>query len=130
MGIVVPRANVPFAGVTAIDTSTACPTFSVADPAIVPDVAVMVAVPTPSPLANPPDPTPATGDDELHVTLLVTFCVLPSLNVPVAVNCWFVPFAIVALPGFTPIDTNTGAVTVKAAEPATEPEVAVIATDP
>jgi hypothetical protein len=80
-------ANDAFAGVTAIDTNTACPTLNVADPLIVPDVAVIVAVPTPCPPAKPPLPILAAVDDELQVTAPVRFCVLPSLYVPTAVNC-------------------------------------------
>jgi hypothetical protein len=66
-------------GVTAIETSTACPTFSVAVPLIKPDVAVIIALPTPSPLANPPLLILATVEDELQFTELVRSCALPSL---------------------------------------------------
>ena len=45
---------------------------------------------------------------------------------PVAVNCWFVPFAIVALAGVIDIETRTGVVTVTLAEPLTVPDVALI----
>jgi hypothetical protein len=72
-------ANNGLAGVTAIETSTACPTLSVAEPLIEPDVAVMVAVPTPCPLANPPLPMLATVEDEFQVTELVRSRALPSL---------------------------------------------------
>ena|SRR5580700_6784046 len=125
-GSVVPMANDALAGVTAMETSTACPTFSVAVPLTKPDVAVMTAVPTPSPLATPPPAMLATVEDEVQVTELVRSCALPSLYVPVAVNCWLVPLAIDALPGLTDIDTNTGDVTAKLVEPVIVPEVAVI----
>ena len=125
-GSVVPIANDALAGVTAMETSTACPTFSVAVPLTKPDVAVMTAVPTPSPLATPPPAMLATVEDEVQVTELVRSCALPSLYVPVAVNCWLVPLAIDALPGLTDIDTNTGDVTAKLVEPVIVPEVAVI----
>jgi hypothetical protein len=125
-GTVVPIANDALAGVTAMETSTACPTFSVAVPLTKPDVAVMTAVPTPSPLATPPPAMLATVEDEVQVTELVRSCALPSLYVPVAVNCWLVPLAIDALPGLTDIDTNTGDVTANVAEPVIVPEVAVI----
>jgi hypothetical protein len=125
-GSVVPMANDALAGVTAMETSTACPTFSVAVPLTKPDVAVMTAVPTPSPLATPPPAMLATVEDEVQVTELVRSCALPSLYVPVAVNCWLVPLAIDALPGLTDIDTNTGDVTANVAEPVIVPEVAVI----
>ena len=55
---------------------------------------------------------------------------LPSLYVPVAVNCWLVPFAIDALAGVTDSEFNTAGVTVRVAEPLIVPEVAVIVADP
>jgi hypothetical protein len=67
------------AGVTAIETSTACPTLSVAEPLIEPDVAVIIALPTPCPLANPLLAILATVEDELQLTELVRSCALPSL---------------------------------------------------
>src|ERR1700691_5001095 len=77
---VVPRAKDGPAGVTAIDTRTGCPTLSVADAAMEPAVAVIVAVPTPAPVANPLVATEATVvGDELQFTALLRFCWLPSL---------------------------------------------------
>lgn len=68
------------AGVTAIDTSTGCPTLSVANPLIEPDVAMMVALPTPAPVAKPLVAMLATVvGDELQLTVLLRFCWLPSL---------------------------------------------------
>jgi len=89
---------------------------------IAPDVACIVAVPTPAVVAKPCEPDASLivatlGADELHAAVLVRFCVPPSLYVPVAVNCCLVPTAIVAFPGVTAIDTSTGAVTASAAEP-------------
>lgn len=53
-----------------------------------PDVAVMVVVPTPVPAAEPEVSIVATDvKDETQLTVPVRFCVLPSLKVPVAVNC-------------------------------------------
>jgi hypothetical protein len=70
--------------VTAIDTSTGSPTLSVPVALIVPELAVTLAmtlaVPIPTPVANPPLPTVATFPrDEVQLTVLVRFCVLPSL---------------------------------------------------
>ena len=58
----------------------------------VPEVAVMVVVPVATLVARPCVPVAVLivamfVADELHVTVPVRFCVLPSLNVPVAVNC-------------------------------------------
>jgi hypothetical protein len=76
-------------GATAIETSAAVVvTVSVADPLTVPDTAVIVVVPAPTPVASPPAlivPTLVAEDD--HVEELVMSFVLPSLNVPLAANC-------------------------------------------
>ena len=61
----------------------------------------------------------------LQVTVVVTFCVLPSVKVPVAVNCCVTPSAIVGTAGVTAIETNAAGVTVSVVEPVIEPEVAV-----
>ena len=63
---------------------------------------------------------------ELQVTEPVRFCVELSENVPVAVNCSKVPFAIERLAAVTAIDTNVAGVTVKLVEPTTAPEIACI----
>lgn len=63
-----------------METSTAGLTVSAAVPLIDPELAVIVDVPTPAPVAKPPAAIVATEvRDELHVTLLVRFWVLPSL---------------------------------------------------
>ena len=76
-------------------------------------------------MANPPAAIVATVVvTELHVAPLVKFCVELSENVPVAVNCSVLPFAIEGFAGVTAIDTIVAAVTVKIVEPLTEPDVA------
>ena len=50
----------------------------------------------------------------------------PSDNVPVAVNCSVVPFAIEGFAGVTAIDTSVAAVTVRVVEPLMPPDVASI----
>src|SRR5208283_5006973 len=49
------------------------------------------------------------GADEVQVADEVRFCLLPSLKVPVAVNCCWVPAAIDGLAGVTATDTRVGA---------------------
>lgn len=44
--------------------------------------------------------------DEDQVATVVKICVLESTNVPVAVNCWVVPLAILALSGDRAIDAS------------------------
>ena len=60
------------------------------------------------------------------MAVLVRMVVLPSVRVPVAVNCCVTPAATDGEPGVTLIDASTGAVTVNVAVPFTPPEVAVI----
>ena len=76
------------------------------EPVIVPDVAVIVVVPVLTAVANPLVPAVllivATAvADELQVTVVVTFWKVPSLNDPVAVNCWVPPVAIDEFAGVT-----------------------------
>ena len=49
---------------------------------------------------------------------------------PVAVNCFVVPTAMLEFAGVTAIETRVAAVTVSEAVPLTDPEVAVIAAVP
>ena len=64
------------AGVTAIDTNAGELTLSVAEPLIVPEVAVIVVLPWAMEEAKPELLTLATvGDDEVQLTELVKFCV-------------------------------------------------------
>jgi hypothetical protein len=79
-------------GVTAIETSTAGVTVSVTPGETMvpmppsPCVAVIVVVPTVSPVAMPALLIVAVEAlDVFHVTLVVRFCVVWLLNVPVAV---------------------------------------------
>ena len=70
------------------------------------------------------------GVADAHVTWLVRFCVVLSLNVPVAVNCSVVPFAMVGLAGVTAIDCSIAAVTVSDRRAVTPLSVAVIVVVP
>ena len=101
------------------------------DPLIPDWVAEIVVCPTASPVARPVPLTLATVVvDELHVTEFVRVCVLPSLNVPVAVNCFVVPTAMLELMGVTAMDTNVAPDTVSDAVPLTDPDVAVMVAVP
>src|SRR5215472_16462535 len=98
---------VALAGVTAIETSAAGFTVSTAVLLVMlPEVAVMLEDPRPRPLATPlPLIEAAVPLLELQATDLVRFCVLLSVYVPVAVNAWVWPLAMVALAGVTAIET-------------------------
>ena len=127
---VVPKAMKGFAGVTAIDCRTAAVTLIVVLPLIVPEVAIICAEPVPTLNANP-----AVFDTllivatveafELHCTVLVKSCVLPSVKVPVAVNCRVMPNGMLEMAGVIARETNTAGVMLNVVEPVTVPEVAV-----
>jgi hypothetical protein len=61
--------------------------------------------------------------DELQVTTEVTFCVLLSVNVPVAVNCWVAPRIMLGVCGLIASDTSATGFTTSVADPLTEPEL-------
>jgi hypothetical protein len=111
-----PFGNERLSGVTEMLTRAARLTESVADPEIEPDFAVIVVVPRVTLTATPLAPIVATaGVEEIHDTEVVMTLVLPSVYVPVAMNCWEVPRAIEAEAGETAIDTNAAPVTDSAA---------------
>jgi hypothetical protein len=116
---VVPSSNVPvatsccelangtvgFAGVTEIETRFAFDTVrEEAELVTVPDEAEILVKPGAAASAKPCVP----GEElmlaivdwvEFHATCDVMSDVVPSLYLPLAVNCWIVPFAIFALAG-------------------------------
>jgi hypothetical protein len=106
-----PSGIVGEAGVTAIETSDA--TLIASAPLIEPDVAVTVAIPLATAVARPVDPTVTTViGAELQVAEAVRSCLLPSLNVPVALSWTKSPGRSERFVGPTAIETNVGAVTV------------------
>jgi len=128
---VMPKGIVDPAGLIAIDTSTAAVTVSTVDPLTLPALAVIVAVPIPTPLASPALLIVAVATvSDVQLAVLVRSCWLPSLNVPVAVNCCIVPFASEGAAGVTANDTSTAEVTLSVVEPFTVPTLAVIVATP
>ena len=103
-------------------------TVRVAVPEILLKVAVMVEEPAATPVARPLLLTVAVGVlDEVHVTCVVIIWVVESEYVPVAVNCWMLPAAMLAVAGVTAIeDSVAAAVTVRVAVPEILPEVALM----
>ena len=74
-----PIATVAVNGVTAIELKVAAVTVKVAEPDLMPDVAVIAAVPTDTPVAMPGETTVATAiAPELQVTLLLMSTLVPS----------------------------------------------------
>jgi hypothetical protein len=128
---VVPRAVETVEGPIAIDTNVGTVTVKMADPLTEPEVAPILVVPCPRLVARPALLIVAVPiADDVHVTEGVKFCVLPSVYVPVAVNCCVFPWAIDEAAGLSAIETSVGAVTVSIVEPLTEPDVAVIVVTP
>jgi len=119
------------AGTMFTETTTAGVTVKPAEPFRDPEDAVMVAEPSALATTDPDEPTLAmVAEEELHVTSWVKFCVLPSEKFPVAVSCWASPTGEDDWEGLTVIPTNTAFPTVREAEPAMEPEVAVMVVVP
>lgn len=135
-GWVKPTIILAETGETVIVPSTACVTVSVVEPETPPKSAPIVVVPTPTDVASPLDPdvllivaTPVF--EELQVTEEVMSCVVLSENVPVAMNCWVFPRAMLGFTGVTAIDTSTAAVTVRVADGDVTPSnAAVISVEP
>src|SRR6266851_4058746 len=115
-----------FAGVTAMEVSVAGVTVSSVEPLMLPLVAEIVEVPTPTAVASPVLLIVATVPvPEAHTALLST-CVELSLNVPVAVNCCVAPLVIDGFAGVTAMEVSVAGVTVSSVEPVMLPLVAEI----
>jgi hypothetical protein len=92
-------ASVTVGGVTAIETSGFA-TVSVVLPTTAPEAAVMLLVPTATAVARPDVLMVATEEvTVIQLALAVRFFVVPSLYVPVAVNCCVAPTLIDGLEG-------------------------------
>jgi hypothetical protein len=119
-------------GVTVIETSVAGVTLRVTPGLItLPRVAVIVDVPTDVPVARPcvPDAFEIVAALPLaaQVTDVVRFCVVLSVYVPVAANCWVRPLAMLEPAGVTAIETSVAGVTLRVTPGLiTLPRVAVI----
>jgi hypothetical protein len=99
------------APVTAIETNVAAVTCNVTDLLMVPVEAWIVVVPTPIPRARPPLEIVATPVFcEVQVTVPVTSRVVPSLKVPMAVNCVVNPLAIFKFAAVMEIDCRVARV--------------------
>lgn len=129
--LVRPFALDGFGGVTEIETSSALLTVRSVFPDTSPDAAVMVAVPTPAPVASPALSIVAVdASDVVQVTDEVRSWVVLSVKVPVAVNCFFVPSDMLGFAGVTAMDVKAAPVTVSTVVPDILPDVAVIVVVP
>jgi hypothetical protein len=103
-------ATVIVAGVTAMETSCSAVTVSVVVPVMPPEEAEMVLLPAATPVARPETlivATEAVADNQLAAA--VRSFVVPSLYVPVAVNCCVAPVAIVGADGATAMEISVAA---------------------
>ena len=99
-------------------------------PEILPDMALMVAVPAATAVTSPPLLTVATDvSDDLQVTCVLISWLVPSEYVPVAVKSLEFPAATLELAGVTDIEDSKG-VTVRVMFPETPPAIAVIVAVP
>ena len=100
-------------------------------PLTAPEAAVIVAVPDLRAVAAPLTVIEATVlGDVLHTTVLVMSWVVPSANVPVAVNCWTSPIGTVLFAGVTAMEVRGALLTVRVAEAEMLPEDAVMIEEP
>jgi hypothetical protein len=120
------------AGVIAMETNCAGETVTVVAPVMEPPLAEIVASPSSTPVTAPLAETIATlSMDDNHVTVDVRTCVLPSVYVPVAVNCWIVPSASDESAGVTAIDCRAAGNTVSEVSfDVIDPADATIVVDP
>jgi hypothetical protein len=113
------------AGFTVIETMDAGVTVSTVDPLVPPKVAVIVAVPVARDVPSAFALTVAVAEfPEVHVAVAVRSWELPSVKLPVAVNCCVVPNAIDGPDGLTAMDTSAAVVTVKVVEDRIDPDAA------
>lgn len=115
-------------GRIASEARSAAFTVAVALPLTEAEAAVTVAVPRLRAVTSPLTVIEAMlVFEELHVTVPVMSCVVPSENVPVAVNCCNVPSGIDGDAGVTAIEFAVAFVTVRVALEKMLPTVAVMA---
>lgn len=113
---------------TVIDCSEGGDTVTVrfVEPLTEAKVALMEVVPIIKLEARPTEIVATLLLDEFQVAAPVRSCVLLSLYVPVAVNCWVLPASMDGLTGLTAMLVKTALVTVRTARLLIEPDDAVI----
>ncbi len=118
-------------GVTTMEDRAAEVTVRVVLTEILPEVAVMVAVPGATAMARPLLVTVATDVfDEPQVTCVAISWLVPSEYVPIAANCWATPTGMIGLAGVTAREERAAEVTVRAVLAEIPPEVAVMVAVP
>jgi hypothetical protein len=106
-------------------------TVRVVLPRMVPEAAVMVAVPATADVAKPLLLTVATDVlDEVQMTSVVISWAVPSEYKPEAANCWVTPPGMLKLAGVTETEDRVAEVTVRVVLPRMVPEAAVMVVFP
>mgnify|MGYP007070596635 FL=1 len=101
-----------------MEDKTAWSTVRVVPPVIVPEVAVMIAVPKAKAVARPLLSTIATDIlDELQMTCVVISKLVPSRYAPAAENCRVIPTGILGLAGVTDMEDRDAEITVRTVLP-------------
>jgi len=97
-----------------------------------PIMAEIAVDPSDTPVTKPVvGPTVATEEEsDVQLATLVTFTVVPSEYVPVAVSCLTIPTPESAGLGVIEIDSRTAGVTLNVVLPATDPDIAVMTAEP
>ncbi len=114
-----PTGMLGLTGVTARESRVAEFTVRIALPEMLPEVAVMVVVPTETAVARPLLSIVATaGLDEVQVTCMVISLFVPLLYVPVAANCCRAPTGILGLTGVMIKEDRVAGITVRIVVPA------------
>ena len=102
-------------------------TVKAVEPEMPPDVAVIVVVPAATDVASPVVAIVATPTfDELQTADAVKFCVVLSDKVPVALNCWVVPWAILGFAGVTAMESSVKDVTVRVVDAGLAPDIVAV----
>jgi len=128
---VTPRGTTAAAGEMSSETNSAAVTISVLEPTTSPTAALTFVVPCPRLVASPALLMFAVeGSSTVQDTVDVRSRLLPSVKVPIAVNCCVVPNGIDGVPGVTAMETRVAGVTVNVVLPFTVPEVASMVADP
>ena len=114
-----PMGMLGFAGPTTMDTRVAEVTVRFVVPDIDPRLAVIVVVPAATGVARPyVVPTVATAESEdFQVTDVVRSFVVLSEYVPVAVNCWLTPTAMLGFVGSSAMETSMSRIAATVAAP-------------
>jgi hypothetical protein len=123
--VVFPRANDGADGLSDIETRAAGSTVNVVVPVTAPEVALIVTLAGPRVAATPVLSMETILEFEDAQTTAAKICVLPSLKTPLATKSWVAPCGTDALSGVIKIEVNVAEVTVRAADPAIAPMLAL-----